>query len=46
MILHVRAVLLGGGTPFFRALPASVALSQQKVVVAPGVTHRYHAVAR
>jgi dihydrofolate reductase len=37
--LHQVPVLLGGGTPFFHALPAAQELEQVRVVKAPGVTH-------
>lgn len=37
--LHQVPVLLGGGTPFFHALPESQALERVRVVEAPGVTH-------
>ncbi|SDS95036.1 dihydrofolate reductase family protein [Jiangella sp. DSM 45060] len=37
--LHQVPVLLGGGTPFFHALPESRPLERVSVVEAPGVTH-------
>jgi dihydrofolate reductase len=46
VILHQVPVLLGGGTPFFRDLAASVPLTLLEVVAAPGVTHLRFAVAR
>ncbi|SDU70866.1 dihydrofolate reductase family protein [Jiangella alkaliphila] len=37
--LHQVPVLLGGGTPYFHALPAARSLERVGVVEAPGVTH-------
>lgn len=37
--LHQVPVLLGGGTPFFHALPEARSLERVGVVEAPGVTH-------
>jgi dihydrofolate reductase len=45
-ILHQVPILLGGGTPFFRELPASVQLTLVEVVPAPDVTHLRFAVTR
>lgn len=39
VVLHQVPILLGGGTPFFHALPAATSLEQVSVVEAPGVTH-------
>jgi len=39
VIMHQVPVLLGGGTPYFQALPGSVPLTPLEVVPAPGVTH-------
>jgi dihydrofolate reductase len=46
VLLHQVPVLLGGGRPFFQALPAHVRLSLLEVVPAPGVTHLRYEVAR
>jgi dihydrofolate reductase len=46
VILHQVPVLLGGGTPYFHDLAASVPLTPLEVVDAPGVTHLRFAVAR
>ena len=37
--LHQVPILLGGGTPYFHALPAARSLERVGVVEAPGVTH-------
>nr|WP_223167561.1 dihydrofolate reductase family protein [Nonomuraea sp. SYSU D8015] len=39
VILHQVPILLGGGRPFFRALPGHVRLRLVEAVPAPGVTH-------
>lgn len=44
--VHQVPVLLGGGTPFFGALPAPVDLDVVRVVTAPGVTHLTFAIRR
>ena len=44
--LHQIPVLLGGGRPFFQALPEHVELSLVEVVPAPGVTHLHYRVVR
>jgi riboflavin biosynthesis pyrimidine reductase len=46
VILHQVPVLLGGGRPFFRALPDHVRLRIVEVVAAPDVTHLHYEVAR
>jgi dihydrofolate reductase len=46
LILHQVPVLLGGGRPFFQALPEHVRLRLVEVVPAPGVTHLHYEVAR
>jgi dihydrofolate reductase len=46
VILHQVPVLLGGGRPFFQALPEHVRLSLVEAVAAPGVTHLHYEVAR
>jgi dihydrofolate reductase len=46
VILHQVPVLLGGGRPFFQALPKHVRLRLIEAVPAPGVTHLHYAVAR
>ncbi len=46
VILHQVPVLLGGGRPFFQALPEHVRLRLVKAVPAPGVTHLHYEVAR
>jgi dihydrofolate reductase len=46
IILHQVPILLGGGRPFFGALPAHVRLELTEVVPAPGVTHLRYAVLR
>lgn len=40
----IEDAVLGGGRPFFRALPAHVRLRLLEVVPAPGVTHLRYAV--
>jgi dihydrofolate reductase len=42
--IHQVPILLGGGTPFFRDLPAKVQLRRLSVTEAPGVTHITYAV--
>ncbi|UOZ11711.1 dihydrofolate reductase family protein [Amycolatopsis sp. WQ 127309] len=44
VVLHQVPVLLGGGRPFFQALPQHVRLRLLEVVPAPGVTHLRYAV--
>ncbi|MFC0037708.1 dihydrofolate reductase family protein [Actinomadura rayongensis] len=44
VVLHQVPVLLGGGRPFFRELPAHVRLRLIEAVPAPGVTHLHYAV--
>jgi dihydrofolate reductase len=39
VILHQVPILLGGGRPFFQALPKHVQLGLVEAVPAPGVTH-------
>jgi dihydrofolate reductase len=46
VILHQVPVLLGGGRPFFQALPKHVRLRLIEAVPAAGVTHLHYAVAR
>ncbi len=46
VILHQVPVLLGGGRPFFQALPEHVRLRLVEAVPAPGVTHLHYAVER
>ena len=46
VILHQVPVLLGGGRPFFQALPDHVRLRLVEAVAAPGVTHLHYAVER
>ncbi|MEU0156140.1 dihydrofolate reductase family protein [Micromonospora fulviviridis] len=46
VILHQVPVLLGGGRPFFQALPEHVRLRLVDAVAAPGVTHLHYAVER
>jgi dihydrofolate reductase len=46
VILHQVPVLLGGGRPFFQALPEHVRLRLVEAVSAPGVTHLHYEVAR
>ncbi|MGP3957091.1 dihydrofolate reductase family protein [Nonomuraea sp. 3N208] len=46
VILHQVPILLGGGRPFFQALPEHVHLRLVEAVPAPGVTHLHYEVAR
>lgn len=46
MVLHQVPVLLGEGTPFFRALPEQVRLRLVEAVPAPGVTHLHYEIQR
>lgn len=46
VILHQVPILLGGGRPFFQALPEHVRLRLVEAVPAPGVTHLHYAVER
>lgn len=46
VILHQVPVLLGGGRPFFHALPEHARLRLVEAVAAPGVTHLHYEVAR
>ncbi|GLK10694.1 dihydrofolate reductase family protein [Streptosporangium carneum] len=46
VILHQVPVLLGGGRPFFQALPEHVRLRLVEAVPAPGVTHLRYEVER
>jgi dihydrofolate reductase len=46
LILHQVPILLGGGRPFFQALPEHVQLDLIEVIPAPGVTHLHYAVVR
>jgi dihydrofolate reductase len=46
VILHQVPILLGGGRPFFRALPEHVHLRLLEAVPAPGVTHLHYEVIR
>ena len=46
VLLHQVPVLLGGGRPFFQALPDHVRLRLVEAVAAPGVTHLHYAVVR
>ncbi len=46
LVLHQVPILLGGGRPYFQALPAHVQLRLIDAVVAPGVTHLHYAVER
>jgi dihydrofolate reductase len=46
VVLHQVPVLLGGGRPFFQALPDHVRLRLLDVVAAPGVTHLHYEVVR
>ena len=45
-VLHQVPVLLGGGRPFFQALPEQIRLRLVEAVPAPGVTHLRYEVAR
>jgi dihydrofolate reductase len=46
LILHQVPILLGGGRPFFAALPEQVRLNLVEAVPAPGVTHLHYEVVR
>jgi dihydrofolate reductase len=46
VVLHQVPVLLGGGRPFFQALPEHTRLRLLESVAAPGVTHLHYEVAR
>ena len=46
MILHQVPILLGGGRPFFQALPEHVRLRLVAAVPATGVTHLHYEVER
>jgi dihydrofolate reductase len=46
VVLHQVPILLGGGRPFFQALPGHVRLRLVEVVPAPGVTHLHYEVTR
>jgi dihydrofolate reductase len=46
LFLHQVPVLLGGGRPFFQALPEHVRLRLVEAVPAPGVTHLHYEVER
>jgi dihydrofolate reductase len=46
VVLHQVPVLLGGGRPFFHALPEHVRLRLVEAVPAPGVTHLHYEVVR
>ncbi|MFI0445929.1 dihydrofolate reductase family protein [Actinomadura sp. 6N118] len=46
LILHQVPILLGGGRPYFQALPDHIALELVEVVPAPGVTHLHYRVVR
>ncbi|MFI9386492.1 dihydrofolate reductase family protein [Kutzneria sp. NPDC052558] len=46
VVLHQVPILLGGGRPFFRALPEHVRLRLIDAVVAPGVTHLHYEIQR
>jgi dihydrofolate reductase len=46
VILHQVPILLGGGRPFFQALPEHVRLRLVEAVPAPGVTHLRYEVVR
>jgi len=46
VILHQVPVLLGGGRPFFQALPGHVRLRLVEAVPAPGVTHLHYEIER
>ena len=46
LVLHQVPILLGGGRPFFREMPAHVRLRLVEAVPAPGVTHLHYAVER
>lgn len=46
LVLHQVPVLLGGGRPFFQALPDHISLEIVEIVPAPGVTHLHYRVVR
>ncbi|MET8140702.1 dihydrofolate reductase family protein [Sphaerisporangium sp. NPDC005288] len=46
VVLHQVPVLLGGGRPFFQALPEHVRLRLIEAVPASGVTHLHYAIER
>jgi dihydrofolate reductase len=46
LVLHQVPVLLGGGRPFFAALPRHIRLHLVEAVPAPGVTHLHYTVRR
>jgi dihydrofolate reductase len=46
VVLHQVPILLGGGRPFFGALPAHVRLRLIEAIPAPGVTHLRYEVLR
>lgn len=46
LVLHQVPVLLGGGRPFFRALPEHIRLRLTEAVPAPGVTHLHYEIER
>ncbi len=46
LVLHQVPILLGGGRPFFQALPEHVHLRLVEAVPAPGVTHLHYEVIR
>lgn len=46
VVLHQVPILLGGGRPFFQALPGHVRLRLVEAVPAPGVTHLHYEVER
>jgi dihydrofolate reductase len=46
VVLHQVPILLGGGRPFFQALPGHVRLRLVEAVPAPGVTHLHYEVLR
>jgi dihydrofolate reductase len=46
IVLHQVPILLGGGTPYFGALPEHVHLRLLEAVPAPGVTHLHYEVVR
>src|SRR4051812_13493045 len=46
VVLHQIPILLGGGRPFFQALPEHVQLRLVQAVPTPGVTHLHYEVVR
>ncbi|MEV4347127.1 dihydrofolate reductase family protein [Actinoplanes sp. NPDC049596] len=46
VVLHQVPILLGGGRPYFQALPGPVRLQLLDAVAAPGVTHLHYEVIR